>query len=180
MSNMSSFQRGRITGMPGTQTSVTLYPQRLGVRMRNSIIRMLESRVIDGGWASKARQIAQALSEQYGLQCGATNWNGVRVVGMSKETAPLVREVVHADWIAWLLENPTYGTGYYKNAHDSAMQCIDTCDQNFYVIMHDKDSVRKVVAILAGQTTQELKDKTKQVADMLRGTEPIHLITFKE
>jgi hypothetical protein len=27
-------------------------------------------------------------------------------------------------------------------------------------------------------TTQETKDKSKQVADMLRGTEPINLITF--
>lgn len=35
-------ERGRATGMPGTKTTVTLYPQTLGVRMRNSIIRVPE------------------------------------------------------------------------------------------------------------------------------------------
>lgn len=171
-------ERGRITGMPGTQTTVTLYPQTLGVRMRNSIIRMLESRTIEGGWASKSRQIAQALSEKHGLQCGVTNWNGIRIIGISSDAAPRIREVVVADWTAWLLENAGYGSGYYKGLHDRALEYIDTLDQNFYVTMHDKVAVRKVIEILAEQTPQELKDKSKQVANMLRGTEPIHLITF--
>ena len=171
-------ERGRITGMPGTETTVTLYPQRLGVRMRNSIIRMLENRIIEGGWASKSRQIAQALSEKYGLQCGVNNRNGIRVLGLSAEAAPRIREVVHADWTAWLLENPEYNKGYFKGLHDKAMEYIDACDQNFYMTMHDKVSIRKVVEILAEDTAQELKEKSKRVADMLRGTEPIHIITF--
>jgi len=171
-------ERGRITGMPGTQTTVTLYPQTLGVRMRNSIIRMLESRTIEGGWASKSRQIAQALSEKYGLQCGLNNWNGIRILGMSDRTAPRIREVVVADWTAWLLENPTYRNGYYSGLHEVALQYIDSLDQNFYVTMHDKVSIRKVVEILTEDTAPELKEKSKQVADLLRGTEPIHLITF--
>jgi hypothetical protein len=171
-------ERGRITGMPGTQTTVTLYPQTLGVRMRNNIIRMLESRTIEGGWSSKARQIAQALSEKHGLQCGVNNWRGIRIIGMTDEAAPRIREVVVADWTAWLLENPEYRSGYYKGMHDGALQYIDTLDQNFYVTMHDKVAVRKVIEILAEHTTQELKEKAQQVANMLRGTEPIHLITF--
>jgi len=171
-------ERGRITGMPGTKTTVTLYPQTLGVRMRNSIIRMIENRTIEGGWASKSRQIAQSLSETHGLQIGINNWNGIRIIGMSSEVAPRVREAVVADWTAWLLEQPTYRNGYYKGLHDRALEYIDNLDQNFYVTMHDKVSIRKVIEILAEQTPQKLKDKSKQVADMLRGTEPIHIITF--
>jgi len=60
------------------------------------------------------------------------------------------------------------------------MAAIAAHDQNFYITMHDKESIRKVIAILADHTTQELIDKAKQVADMLRGTEPIEIITFKE
>ncbi len=180
MSTMSSFQRGRITGMAGTETTVKLYPQRLGVRMRNKIIRMMEARAIEGGWSSKARQIAVAMAEKYDIQCSVNNWNGVRVIGLSEAAAPSVAEIVHADWTAWMLEQPTYRTGYYRDQFDEAMASIKATDSNFYITMHDKESIRKVIETLAEHTTQELKDKSKQVADMLRGTEPIHLITFKE
>jgi hypothetical protein len=60
------------------------------------------------------------------------------------------------------------------------MDSLDSVDQNFYICMHDKESIRKVVEILADHTSEELKDKSKQVANLLRGTEPIHIITFKE
>ena len=178
MSGMNNNDRGRLTGMPGTETTVKLYPQRLGVRMRNSIIRMLENRILEGGWSSKSRQIAQALAIENGLQVGSNNWNGLRVLGLSAKAAPLIKEVVHADWTAWVLEEPSYRQGYYKEQFVKAMDSLDAVDQNFYVTMHDKDSIRKVVEILADHTSQELKDKAKHVANLLRGTEPIHLITF--
>lgn len=178
MSNMNSFQRGRITGMPGTEVSVTLYPQRLGVRMRNRIIRMLENHVVEGGRASEARRLALAIADKHGIQCSSTAWNGLRILGMSSEVAPHIREIVHADWTACLLERPHYRTGYYKDSHDETMERIDACDQNFSTTMRDKESIRKVVEILAEHTTQEMKDKSKHAADLLRGTEPIHIITF--
>ena len=171
-------ERGRITGMPGTAVSVTLYPQRLGVRMRNRIIRMLENRVIEGGWSSESRRLAMAIAEKHGIQCSNHHWNGMQILGLSAEAAPHVREAVHADWTAYLLERPEYRRGYYKDSYNKAMECLDACDQNFYMNVHDKGSIRKVVEILTEHTTQEMKDKSKQVADMLRGTEPIHLITF--
>lgn len=180
MSTMNNNARGRITGMPGTETTVKLYPQRLGVRMRNNIIRQLENRVLTGGWASDSRKIAQALAVKNGLQIGSNNWNGIRVLGLAATAAPLIKEIVHADWTAWLLENSSYRVGYYRDKHDQALAHIDAVDQDFYVNMHDKDSIRKVVAILAEHTSQELKDKAKQVANLLRGTEPIEIITFQE
>jgi hypothetical protein len=180
MSNMNSFQRGRITGMPGTKTTVTLYPQTLSARMRNSVIRMIENHTIEGGWASKSKRIAQALSRQHGLQCGSTNWNGLHILGLSAEAAPSVAEVVRADWTARLLGEPTYGNTYYKDQYEQAMVWIYNLHSDFHVTLHDDANRRKVIEILAEHTTQEMKDKTKQVADMLRGTEPIHLITFRE
>jgi hypothetical protein len=180
MSNMNNNARGRITGMPGTVTTVTLYPQRLGVRMRNSIIRQLENRVLTGGWASDSRKIAQSLAIKHGLQVGSNNWNGLRVLGLTPQAAPLIKEVVHADWTAWVLEEPTYRQGYYQQQYANAMTCLDTVDQNFDITMHDKESIRKVIEILADHTSQELKDKSMQVANLLRGTEPIEIITFQE
>lgn len=171
-------ERGRITGMPGTEVSVTLYPQRLGVRMRNSIIRMLEKRVLEGGWSSQSRKLAEALAEKYELQVSTNNWNGLRIMGLSAEAASKVREVVVADWTAWLLENPEYRSGYYKSSHEQTIRSIENLDSNFYCNLRDKESICKVIEILAAHTTQEMKDKSKQVADLLRGTEPIHLITF--
>jgi hypothetical protein len=179
MSNMNNNDRGRVTGLPGTTTTVTLHPQRLGVRMRNSIIRMLETRIIVGGWSSKSRQIAEAISEKHGLQCGISNWNGIRVLGLSRAAAPLLAETLHADWTAWLLENSEYRSGYYRKQYDQSMALVNEVNQNFYMTMHDKNSIRKVVEILTEHTPQELKQKAKEVADLFRGTEPIEITTFR-
>ena len=179
MSNMNNNDRGRVTGLPGTTTTVTLHPQRLGVRMRNSIIRMLENRIIVGGWSSKSRQIAEAISEKHGLQCGVSNWNGIRVLGLSDAAAPLLAETLHADWTAWILENPAYRGGYYRAQYENSMALVNGVDQNFYMTMHDKDSIRKVIEILAEHTSPELKQKAKEVADLFKGTEPIEITTFR-
>lgn len=179
MKDMNNNERGRLTGMPGTETTVTLYPQRLTARLRNSIIRMIESRAITGGWSSQARRLAENLAEKYGIQCSITHhYRGLRIVGLTEEAAPHIAEVVHADWTAWVLENPEYRNGYYKNGYDNAMHSIKNLDNNFYCNIHDKVSISKVVEILAEHTTQEAKDKSKRVADLLRGTEPINIITF--
>jgi hypothetical protein len=180
MSNMNSFARGRITGMPGTETTVKLYPQRLGVRMRNSIIRMLESRLIEGGWSSKSRQIAHSLAVKYGLQASTNHWNGLRIIGITEGAAPLVAEVALADWTAWILESPEIRSGYYRTQHDNAMVSIKNLNNDFWVSLHDKQSVCKVRDILVEHNSQEMRNKAKQVADMLRGTEPIEIITFQE
>lgn len=180
MSNMNNNERGHITGMPGTETTVKLYPQRLGVRMRNSIIRMLENRVLEGGWSSKSRQIAQELAAKHHLQLVKPHSNGLRVLGLTPQAAPLVREIVHADWTAWTLEEPSYRFGYYKQQYDNAMACIASHDQNFYITMYDKESIRKVIEILKDHTSQELIDRSMQIANMLRGAEPIEIITFQE
>ena len=175
---MNNNERGRITGLPGTEVSVTLYPDRLGVRMRNSIIRMLEKRMLAGGYRSHAAQIAKALAVKYGLQVSNCHGNGLRILGVSHAAVPMVREIVHTDWIAWTLENPSYRGGYYKNKYDFAMDCLASREQDFYVVLHDQESTRKVAVILAEHTTQELKDKSQHVADLLRGAEPIHLLSF--
>jgi len=177
---MKLYERGRATGMPGTETTVTLYPQRLGVRMRNSVIRMIENRVITGGWSSKSRQIAESLVEKYGLQVSTSNYAGIRVLGMSAEAAPLIKELLQADWTAWILENPSYRDGHYHSRHIQSMAAIDACEPNFFLSVHDDITIRKIKEILADHTSQELKDKAKKIANLLRGTEPIHIITFKE
>lgn len=172
-------ERGRITGMPGTHVTVTLHPQTLGVRMRNSIIRMISNLAIEGGWSSQSRKLAESLAEKFELQCSVTNiYRGLRVVGISETAAPLVSEIVHADWVAWLLENPEYRTGYYRSQYEQTMRSLERCESNFYCNLQGKGSNSKVIEILAAHTTQEMKDKSKHVIDLLRGTEPIHLITF--
>ena len=172
-------ERGRITGMPGTQTSVALHPQRLTARMRNSIIRMLENCTIEGGWSSQSRKLAEALADKYGLQCSVSNgYRGLRVVGITDAAAQEVAEIVHADWTAWRLENTEYGRGYFNTQHEETMECLKRRESSFWVQLMYEETNRKVIEILAEHTTQEMKDKSKQVADLLRGTEPIHLITF--
>lgn len=179
MNDMNNNERGRITGMPGTETTVTLYPQRLTARMRNSIIRMIEARAITGGWSSQARRLAENLAEKFNIQCSVVNgYRGMRIVGLSEAAATHIAEVVHADWTAWLLERPEYGKGWYRDRHDSTMRSISNLDDSFYCNLQDKESTRKVVEILAEHTTQEMKDKSKAVADLLRGTEPINIVTF--
>jgi len=177
---MNNNERGRITGMPGTETVVTLHPQRLGTKMRNSAIRMLETRVLEGGWSSKSRKIAEALAENHGLQVSTNNWNGIHISGITEEAAPIVKGLAQADWTAWVLENPHYNRdGYYRDRFDEAIKDIEQLNPKFFITMHDKESIRKIKETLVEHTPQHLKDKAVQVANLLRGTEPIHITTFR-
>lgn len=175
---MNHNERGRVTGLPGTKTTVTLYPQTLSARVRNSVIRMVESRMVEGGWTSNSRKIAEALAEKYDLQVSVNNWNGVRVKGFTGESAQQIKEIAQADWVAWLIENPDYGKGYYYSCHVQAIAHIEGASPEFFITMYDKENIRKVREILAEQTSQELKDRTQLVSNLLRGTEPITLTTF--
>ncbi|WP_396190071.1 hypothetical protein [Flavobacterium sp.] len=181
MSDMNLNERGRITGMPGTTTTVMLHPRRLGARMRNNIIRQLENRVITGGWQSKSAQLAKALAAKYGLQVSNNHWNGMRILGITEGAGPLVAEIVRADYTAWILENPGNGASpYYKDRVTQSIADANELNPDFFVSLHYDESVRKVTEILAEHTSQELKDKAKHVANMLRGTEPIEITTFQE
>jgi hypothetical protein len=180
MSDMDNNERGRITGMPGTTTTVKLYPQRLGARMRNNIIRQLENRVITGGWRSNSARLASALAAKYGLQVSNNHWNGMRILGITEGAGSLVAEIVRADYTAWMLENSDRPSHYYKDRATQSIADANELNPDFFVNFYYKDSIRKVTEILADHTSQELKDKAKHVADLLRGTEPIEIITFQE
>jgi hypothetical protein len=181
MSDMNSNERGRITGMPGTTTTVMLHPQRLGARMRNNIIRQLENRAITGGWQSKSAQLATALAAKYRLQVNNKHWNGMRILGITEGAGPLVVEIVRADYAAWVLESPGHSANhYYKDRTTQSIANAYKLNPDFFVSLHYDESIRKVTEILAEHTSQELKDKAKHVADLLRGTEPIEITTFQE
>ncbi len=175
----NSNARGRITGMAGTETTVKLDPTRLSAKMRNSVIRMIETMTVTGGWAAQSRRLAEVIIKNHTLPCTVTTSRGIRVVGLTEEAAPRIREVVVADWAAFLLLNPSYRNGYYKNSYDREVDKIDELDQDFYIGLNDTDSIRKVAAILGEHITPETKARALRVADKLRGTEPIHIINFR-
>lgn len=174
---MNNTERGRVTGLPGTETVVTLYPDRLGARMRNMVIRMLEQHNIVGGWSSKSRQLVEALADTYKLKMSTVNnWNGVLVVGLTEEAAPLVADVVRADYAAFALERGH--VSYFHDSFESTMSNINNVNSEFYIRLHDKEATSKVIEILAAHTPPKLRDKARKVADLIRGSDPINVIKF--
>lgn len=174
---MNNNERGRITGLPGTETVVTLYPDRLGTRMRNMVIRMLEQHIIVGGWASQSRQLVEALAATYELQISTVNnWNGIEIYGLNADSAPLIADVVRADYAAFALERGH--VSYFHDSYESTMVNINNLNSGFYIRLHDKEATRKVTEILAAHTSQKLRDKARKVADLIRGSDPINVIKF--
>ena len=106
---MQSFERGRVTGLAGVETVVTLYPDKLGARMKNSVIRMLKNAHVTGGWTSKSKRLTEKLAERFQL-CMTKGRYGSLTLYASPE--PEVRgeliNLIRADLSLFLLEADTH------------------------------------------------------------------------
>lgn len=76
---LRSYDKRRITTLPGVKTVATLYPDKLGTKLKGTLIEALHSDASKFGWSSKSRQLFDALRMTYGIAtCHAT---GSRIFG---------------------------------------------------------------------------------------------------
>ena len=176
---MHANERGRLTGINGVESVLTLYPERLGPRIKKSVIKMLENAHITGGWSSKSRQVAEALASKYNLSVLQTRWNGLTIYAQpTPEARDKLIEFVKADIALFLLENPNYHRSWYtQNAQDMIDNLI--AGKAKYIDFRGKEYTQQAVSLINADLPKHAIEQNQHVIDILNSNTPIHLTTLR-
>ena len=176
---MYSTERGRLTGINGMESVLTLRPEHMGPRIKKSVIRMLNEAHITGGWSSKARAVAEQLADHYQLNMLQPRWRGVRLYKPPvAEVRDKLIEFVRADISAYLLESSGYSHKYYR---DQAAEYITELENGTatYIDFHDTAWSNKAVALVNSMLTDEDRARIAEVVDKLVTNQPIYITTIR-
>lgn len=176
---MHSNERGRLTGINGVESVLTLYPNRLGPRIKKNVIKMFENAHITGGWQSQSRQVAEALAQKFNLNILQTRWCGITLYGQPE---PDVRDqliaLVRADISAWLLDNTHSHHKWYR---DQAAETIFALEGGVakYVDFRSKEYAKQAITLINKNLPDAARKRNQHVIDILNSNEPIHLTTIR-
>lgn len=176
---MNANERGRLTGINGVESVLTLYPDRLGPRIKQAVIKMFENAHITGGWRSQSRQVAEALAEKYNLTILQTRWNGITLYAQPPaEVRDQLIEFVRADIALFVLENPTYHRSWYTQ------QAQTTIDELLagtvkYIDFRSKVYTQQAITLINADLPKHARDQLRYVIGLLNSSEPIHLTTLR-
>lgn len=173
------YERGRLTGISGMESVLTLNPANMGPRIKKSVIRMLENAHITGGWSSQSRKVAELLAEKFGLNVLQTRWNGLTIYApptdhVRNELIGLVR----ADIAAFLLDNPGYHRSWYS---DQAKKTVEELEAGTakYVDFRNGDFAKRAIALFNQDLPKHYKDKSAHVIGLLVNNTPIEITTLR-
>lgn len=176
---MQSNERGRLTGINGVESVLTLYPDRLGPRIKKSVIRMLENAHITGGWSSQSRQVAEALADRFSLSVLQTRWQGLTLYAQPRpEIRDQLIELVQADIAAFLLENPGYHTSYYANAAQEAVAQLKKGNAK-YIDFRCREFNKRAIALINAELPKHVLEQNQHVIDLLNNNTPIRITTIR-
>ena len=176
---MHANERGRLTGINGVESVLTLYPDRLGPRIKKSVIKMFENAHITGGWASQSRQVAEALATKFNLSVLQTRWNGLTLYAQpTPEVRDKLIEFVRADISVFLLENPNYHRSYYTNAAQETISQLQNGNAK-YIDFRSKEFSNQAIALINADLPKHIVEQNQRVIDILNSNTPIHLTTIR-
>ena len=176
---MYANERGRITGISGMESVLTLYPDRIGPRIKNSVIKMLQNAHITGGWQSQSRQVAEQLAETFQLTVLQTRWNGLTLYAQpTAEVRDQLIEFVKADIAAFLLEHPDYHRTYYTNSARDTVESLQNGTIK-YIDFRSKEYTKQAIALINKDLPDEVRQANQKVIDLLKGGAPIYITTIR-
>lgn len=176
---MHAFERGRITGINGMVSELTLHPEHLGPRIKKNVIRMLENAHITGGWSSQSRQVAETLAQRFNLSVLQTRWQGLTLYAQPRpEIRDQLIELIHADIAAFLLENPGYHTSYYANAAQEAIAQLKKGNAK-YIDFRSGEFSKRAITLINSELPAHVIAQNKHVIDLLNSNTPIRITTIR-
>jgi len=176
---MHANERGRLTGINGVESVLTLYPDRLGPRIKQAVIKMLENAHITGGWRSQSRQVAEALAEKYNLSILQTRWNGLTLFAQpTPEVRDQLIELVKADIALFLLDNPNYHRSWYTQQAQTTISELEAGSIK-YIDFRTRDYTKQAIALINQELPKHIIEQNQRVIALLKGSDPIHLTTIR-
>lgn len=172
----------RAARLPGVSTTFTFHPAHISTRMRNSIKRMIERGMVEGGWSSKAKHLARALMNEYGLSyqdIGRNTMTMMLPAGMPYEVRQQVLGLLKADFVGLRFKcNQT--AEYHRREHDEVCAFLladgtqepTASGHTTTVYCADiRKELRRVVMPYVGAMSPD----RRALLDLLDGTTPIEL-----
>ena len=171
--------------IPGTTTTVQLYPQRLSKGIKTRVIAALRSGVAAGGDRAFGAIIARKLALKFNLPM-RSSWDSTSVF-VAKEVPKNIRDevvsLIQADTTAELL-NPRYEyTTYIRQVKDKAAQDVRMvnmyCDKVDYHLGFFTTEIRKKAQKLCSiAPSPEHLAKAEEIIALLDKEDPITIETF--
>lgn len=182
IANPTQWDIARAAKTMAVRTSVTLDPTLITPRIKNKLIKWLESGYLDGGYRSEARKIGDMLVDKFDLPMSHSSWRGLSLSNPSKELADEVVEVLTADWTAFILENPQYmraERNWYKDQYNHAMNWLqnDRSGKRF-LNTHDNNFRKQVLELVCKHQGEDDKRRVQVAIDAIKSGEPIHLYNY--
>ena len=175
----SLYERGRLTGISGMESVLTLNPASMGPRIKKSVIRMLEKAHITGGWASQSRKVAELLADKFGLSILQTRWNGLTIYAPpTDEVRDQLIALVRADIAAFLLDNPTSYSNWYT---DQAAKTLDELKEGVakYIDFRSSEFSKQAVALFNTDLPKSYTERSQYIIGLLNDNTPIEITTLR-
>ena len=166
--------------LAGTVTKTYLYPSDLTPRIRNGIIRALETGVIvgDGNTGNLARKVAKC----FGLKLHRTHRNHMILPhrdDMTQEHWDMIRNGVVVDYAEYALAQNGRLRSYQQEVHENTLWAIDTRNaSNLYVHFFLSKSAATLAKKLPKIRTENDPDKVAQAIAFMQGSEPLVIEQF--
>jgi hypothetical protein len=171
------WQIARMAKTMAMRCTVTLDPALITPRVKTSIKKQLRAGAITGGWQSQAAKIAEQVVGKFELPVVRHTWRGIQVGHITMDTKHRLREIVEADWTAWILENPGYSNNrYYNNQHQEFLSDLSReFTGDFYISFHDPVFAKQAQALMAESLTDDDRARIEKAIALLDSNEPIQL-----
>jgi len=176
---MQAFERGRLTGISGMESVLTLNPASMGPRIKKSVIKMLETAHITGGWSSQSRKVAELLAEKYSLNILQTRWNGLTIYAPPTDA---VRDeligLVRADITAFTLDNPGYHRSWYVEQANKTVAELEAGTAK-YIDFRCGEFSKRAITLFNADLPKHYKEQSQHVIDLLNNNTPISITTLR-
>jgi hypothetical protein len=167
----------KIRHLPGLQLTATLNPQLVSKRLKNAAQKMLRTGVLQSGYASKSRMLAEQLLSTAGLQASATNtkW-GVRIFDLGQLTKADRDQIVEFLNAARMIELATEKHSNARYTHDRYTSLVNQFKRqtsgHFAFNIYQPALQVQITELVAARRTPEQVKAHEALAAKLDSTEP--------
>lgn len=165
----------RLIRAPGVQTTHTFKPALITPRLRNSLVYMIESRVVEGNGAAATLARSLLRNRAY-VHIGATTYNSsiVRVnrgVTLPEPVAAQCAELLEAGYAVWAATNDVAHSSYYRVTTNESKAAISSGHVSGPINIRGPRELRLQFAEALASATPPADD----IASVVRACKPMEI-----
>lgn len=174
---MNGYDYGRkIIYMPGFKVEAWIDPTHISPRVKKAAQRMIRTGILNSGYRSAARMLAQQLLTDAGIKstASANKW-GVTIYNatLTQDTKADIINLLEAGRMIEIAEKPESNHEYIDTRYRSAMRLEMRHGQSITMSCYVLPIAQQIAEIAAASRSQAHKDAANRLADQLDDVAPI-------